>query len=292
MSNKRTLVVVVFVLLLSRQSFCGKAEGFYFSSRYYSQLFNNVDLLKVRKIGNDSKENMTINKMYIFDKIRDQKSSEYKVDYNLPFAGSIVFGYERNFGNSRYGAELEGVFSSIKIENVGLKSNRMSILYFKGIGKGLERKTYMYATKVVDNDQIGNISVMVNACFCLKSDNSPLFHYIDAGVGLTKMKMFREISIGPAYQLKTGFCYHIIKDMNLCVGYRYFGTLSKKHKLKADLLGEVKPDISGERLMLDNSVKGALLIGVKKQEDISTSNGLFTMHGIEAGITFYFANKA
>ncbi|QKX02376.1 P44/Msp2 family outer membrane protein [Wolbachia endosymbiont of Dirofilaria (Dirofilaria) immitis] len=292
MNNKKILVVTVFALLLSQQSFASKTEGFYFDSGYHSQLFNSIGLLKVRKMENDPRKHITINKMYLSNKIKDQKTSEYRGDYNPPFAGGIAFGYEGKLGNNNYRAELEGMYSSVKADNIGLKGNWVSVLYFRVIGEGENRKTYMYAAKV-DNDRIENTSIMANACYYLKSDSFSFFPYIGAGIGLTRMKMFGEASVGPAYQLKAGLAYRINKDVNMRVGYRHFGAFSKGYKLKADLLGEVKSGTSGTRsTLLDDSVRGIPLIGIEKQENINASSGLLTTHGIEAGLTFHFANEA
>ncbi len=289
MSNKKTLAATVFALLLPQQSFASKTEGFYFSSRYHGQFFNNIGLLKVKKIENNPRKHITINKMYISNKIKDKKLSEYKKDYNPPFAGGIAFGYEGKLGNSSYRTELEGIYSSVKAGNFSQKGSWTSILYFKGIGEGANRKTYMYAAKA-DSDQIENVSVMVNTCYHLKSNSFSFSPYIGAGTGLTRMKMFGKTLIGPAYQLKAGLDYRISKDVNMRVGYRHFGTFGKGYKLKVDLLGEVKPGTSGVKSTLDDNVKEASLIGVEKQEDISTGSGLLTTHGIEAGLIFHFAN--
>ncbi|WP_255419705.1 hypothetical protein [Wolbachia endosymbiont of Dipetalonema caudispina] len=102
MNTKKVLVVVVFTILLSKQSFASKTEGFYFGSEYHGQFFNSVGLFKVRSIENNSRRHVIINKVYISNKIKDQKLSEYKGDYNPPFAGGIVFGYKGEFNNNTY----------------------------------------------------------------------------------------------------------------------------------------------------------------------------------------------
>jgi hypothetical protein len=78
------------------------------------------------------------------------------------------------------------------------------------------------------------------------------------------------------------------------VGYRHFGAFGANHKLKADLLGEVNPGTPGSESKLDKSVAGqeSLPVGLEKQEDINIDRGLFTTHGIEAGLTFHFASKS
>ncbi|MGL9702471.1 MAG: P44/Msp2 family outer membrane protein [Wolbachia sp.] len=225
--------------------------------------------------------------MYVPDKIKGQKPSEYKGDYNPPFAGGVVFGYEGELGNNSYRAELEGMYSSIKADNVGLEGNQMSVSYLKEISG----KKYIYDTKV-DNDQIENMSVMANAYYHLKNDSFSFSPYVGAGVGLTRMRIFGEASIKPAYQLKAGLDYSINESVNMHVGYRHFGAFGTSHELKADLLGKVKPGTSGAKSTLDDSVKNSPPDGVAKQENINIGSGLFATHGIEAGLTFHFASKS
>lgn len=107
-------------------------------------------------------------------KTKGQKPSEYKGDYNPPFAGGVEFGYEGELGNNSYRAELEAMHSSVKADNVGLEGNQMSLSYLKDIGTGSDKRTYVYAAEV-DNDQIDNTSVMANAYYHLKNDSFSLF---------------------------------------------------------------------------------------------------------------------
>ncbi|WP_255419706.1 P44/Msp2 family outer membrane protein [Wolbachia endosymbiont of Dipetalonema caudispina] len=184
--------------------------------------------------------------------------------------------------------ELEGMYSSVKVNNVGFKGDRMSILYFKEIGEGADRKTYVYSAKV-DNDQIENTSVMANACYYFRIGDVSFSPYIGIGLGLSRMKMLGMVStVGPAYQLKADFVHHISKDVNMHVGYRHFSAFGKSYKLKVNLLGEVKLSTSGAKSILDDSIKEILLTGIEKQEDIDMDGGLFSTRGIEAGLTFHF----
>ncbi|MDG7055183.1 MAG: P44/Msp2 family outer membrane protein [Wolbachia endosymbiont of Menacanthus eurysternus] len=292
MSNKKTLAVTAFALLLSQQSFASETEGFYFGGGYHGQFFNSIGSLKVEAA--KGSKHVTVDEMYVSDKITGQKPDEYKGDYNPPFAGSIAFGYEGELGNNSYRAELEAMHSSVKADNVGLEGNRMGISYLKDIGTGSDKKTYIYAAEV-DNDQIGNTSVMANAYYHLKNDSFSFSPYVGAGIGLTRMKIFGEASIRPAYQLKAGLDYSINESVNMHVGYRHFGAFGTDHELKANLLGEVEeqqPKQPGRK-------KTAVLNESKKPTDvklhsegISIGNGLFTTHGIEAGLTFHFASKS
>jgi opacity protein-like surface antigen len=200
MSNKKTLAVIAFALLLSQQSFASETEGFYFGGGYYGQFFNSIGSLKVEQKAKEAEKdrNFTINETYIGEKTKGQKPSEYKGDYNPPFAGGVAFGYEGELGNNSYRAELEGMYSSVKADNVGLEGSQMSISYLKETGKDVNKKTYMYAAEV-DNDQIENMSVMANAYYHLKNDSFSFSPYVGAGVGLTRMKIFGEASIKPVY---------------------------------------------------------------------------------------------
>ncbi|MDR0288825.1 MAG: P44/Msp2 family outer membrane protein [Rickettsiales bacterium] len=282
MSNKKTLAVTAFALLLSQQSFASETEGFYFGGGYYGQFFNSIGSLKVEAA--KGSKHVTVDEMYVPDKIKGQKPSEYKGDYNPPFAGGVAFGYEGELGNNSYRAELEGMYSSIKADNVGLEGNQMSVSYLKEISG----KKYIYDTKV-DNDRIENTSVMVNAYYHLKNDSFSFSPYIGAGVGLIRMKIFGEASIRPAYQLKAGLDYSINESVNMHVGYRHFGAFGANHELKAEELGQVKKE-SGKDV-LDKNVHSKSG-GEKITENIKIGSGLFATHGLEAGLTFHFASKS
>ncbi|MDR1139782.1 MAG: P44/Msp2 family outer membrane protein [Rickettsiales bacterium] len=284
MSNKKTLAVTAFALLLSQQSFASETEGFYFGGGYYGQFFNSIGSLGVKAA--EGSKYVTVD-VYVQDKIKGQKPSEYKGDYNPPFAGNIAFGYTGGLGNNSYRAELEGIYSSVKADNVGLEGNQMSVLYLKEISG----KKYMYDTKV-DNNKIENASVMVNAYYHLKNDSFFFSPYVGAGVGLTRMKMFGEASIRPAYQLKAGLDYSVNENVNMHVGYRHFGAFGTDHKLKANVLGEVAQQQLGNKKIsvLNEGEKPADM--KLYSEGISIDSGLFTTHGIEAGLTFHFASKS
>ncbi|MDG7057165.1 MAG: P44/Msp2 family outer membrane protein [Wolbachia endosymbiont of Penenirmus auritus] len=288
MSNKKTLAVTAFALLLSQQSFASETEGFYFGGGYHGQFFNSIGSLKVEAA--KGSKHVTVDEMYVSDKITGQKPSEYKGDYNPSFAGSIAFGYEGELGNNSYRAELEGMYSSIKADNVGLEGNQISVSYLKEISG----KKYMYDTKV-DNDQIENMSVMANAYYHLKNDSFSFSPYVGAGIGLTRMKIFGEASIRPAYQLKAGLDYSINESVNMHVGYRHFGAFGTDHELKANLLGKVEEQQPGQPGRKKTAVlnKSEKPTDVKlHSEGISIGNGLFTTHGLEAGLTFHFASKS
>jgi hypothetical protein len=211
MSSKKTLAVIAFALLLSQQSFASETEGFYFGGGHYGQFFNSIGSLKVEAA--KGSKHVTVDEMYIPDKIKGKKPSEYKGDYNPPFAGGVAFGYGGELGNNCYRAELEAMYSSVKADNVGLEGNQMGVSYIKTISGS----NYMYTAKV-DNNQIGNTSVMANAYYHLENDSFSFSSYVEAGVGLTRMKMFGEASIRPAYQLKAGLDYSINENVNMRVG--------------------------------------------------------------------------
>lgn len=178
--------------------------------------------------------------------------------------------------------------SSVKADNVGLEGNQMSVSYLKDIGTGSYKRTYVY-TAEVDNDQIDNTSVMANAYCHLKNDSFSFSPYVGAVVGLTRMKIFGEASIRPAYQLKNGLDYSINESVNMHVGYRHFGAFGKDHKLKAEELGQVKKE-SGKDV-LDKSAHSKS--GDEKiTENIKIGSGLFATHGLEAGLTFHFDSKS
>lgn len=275
MINKKTLAVTALALLLSQQSFASETEGFYFGSGYYGQYLNYMGELKA-KIGDTAAtaaDNVSVNDRDA-QNTEGQLLSKYKGDYNPPFAANVAFGYTGELGNNSYRVELEGMYSSVKVDNIGLTSSQMTISYIKDKAKPEERYGAM-----VNHYQIENASLMANVYHHWKSDRFSFSPYVGIGVGATRMTMFEKSSIRPAGQLKAGLDYRINEDVNMHIGYRGFGAIgSSEYKL--------------DTLKLDTVTKKmAKQIG---SNPVSTTiqNGFFHTHGIEAGLTFHFASKA
>ncbi|MGL9725262.1 MAG: hypothetical protein ACR5KV_00485 [Wolbachia sp.] len=66
-------------------------------------------------------------------------------------------------GSNSYRAELEGMYSFVKVDNVGLVSSQTAVSYIKTAKKNSDQTDakYLYHT-VVDHDQIRNASLMAN----------------------------------------------------------------------------------------------------------------------------------
>lgn len=215
--------------MLSQQSFASETEGFYFGGGYYGQYLN-LGKLKAKIGGKDAKDD---NRVSINDidaqRTEGQLISKYKGDYNPPFAANVALGYTGELGNNSYRAELEGMYSSVKVDNVGLTSGQMTISYTEGGNR--------YGS-IINHDKIENISVMANVYHYWKSDSFSFSPYVGIGIGATKMTMFEKSSIRPAGQLKAGFDYHINEDVNMHIGYRGFGVIGsseyKPETLKFD----------------------------------------------------------
>ncbi|AZU37900.1 P44/Msp2 family outer membrane protein [Wolbachia endosymbiont of Bemisia tabaci] len=270
MMSKKTLAVTALALLLSQQSFASETEGFYFGGGYYGQYLN-LGKLKAKIGDKDAKDD---NRVSINDidaqRTEGQLISKYKGDYNPPFAANVALGYTGELGNNSYRAELEGMYSSVKVDNVGLTSGQMTISYTEGGNR--------YGS-IINHDKIENISVMANVYHHWKSESFSFSPYVGIGVGATRTTMFEESSIRPAGQLKAGFDYHINEDVNMHIGYRGFGVIGSS---------EYKP----ETLKLDAKTnKMAQQTGDNKMTT-TIQNSFFHTHGIEAGLTFHFASKA
>lgn len=267
MMSKKTLAVTALALLLSQQSFASETEGFYFGTRYYGQYLN-LGGLKAKIRGKDATD---ANKVSIND--RNAKNTEgqllnkYKADYTPPFAANVAFGYTGELGYNSYRAELEGMYSSVKVDNVGLIRGQMTISYTEGGNQ--------YGS-IINHDKIENISVMANVYHYWKNDSFSFSPYVGIGVGGTKMTMFEKSSIRPAGQLKAGFDYHINEDVNMHIGYRGFGVIGSS---------EYKP----KTLKFDTQTQKMV-----EQAEVTTAiqNSFFHTHGIEAGLTFHFSSKA
>ncbi|MDR2548274.1 MAG: hypothetical protein LBC34_02105 [Rickettsiales bacterium] len=124
MSNKKTLAVTAFALLLSQQSFTSETEGFYFGSGYYGQFFNSMGSLKVKT---KDITNASIKDGNHFG-TKGQLLKKYQSNYSPLFAANMAFGYEGELGNNSYRAELEGMYSSIKVDNTDLEGNRVNVM--------------------------------------------------------------------------------------------------------------------------------------------------------------------
>ncbi|NEV49797.1 P44/Msp2 family outer membrane protein [Wolbachia pipientis] len=288
MISKKTLAVTAFALLLSQQSFASETEGFYFSSGYYGQYLNYMGELKA-KIGD--KGAADTNKVSINDRdaqnTEGQLLSKYKGDYNPPFAANVALGYTGELGNNSYRAELEGMYSSVKVDNIGFASSQITASYVKVVkDQNNAEEKHLYGA-IVNHDQIKNISVMANVYHHWKSDRFSFSPYVGIGIGATRMTMFEKPSIRLAGQLKAGLDYRINEDVNMHIGYRGFGAIGNDIKFTAEKLGQVVDDTNNAgKKELDPSS------GSKVTEEINIGNQLFHTHGIEAGLTFHFASKA
>ncbi len=283
MISKKTLAVTALALLLSQQSFASETEGFYFGSVYYVQYLNYTGELKA-KIGDTAAtatNNVSVNDRSA-QNTEGQSLSKYKGDYNPPFAANVALGYTGELNGNSYRAELEGMYSSVKVDNIGLTSGQMTISYTKD--KTRPEESY---GAIVNHDQIENISVMANVYHHWKSDRFSFSPYVGVGVGATRMTMFEKSSIRPAGQLKAGLDYRINEDVNMHIGYRGFGAIGSS-EYKLDTLkwdpnhdnGKDKPKGGMAEQTGDNQVSTTI------------QNDFFHTHGIEAGLTFHFASKA
>ncbi len=283
MISKKTLAVTALALLLSQQSFASETEGFYFGSGYYGQYLNYTGELKA-KIGDTAAtatNNVSVNDRSA-QNTEGQSLSKYKGDYNPPFAANVALGYTGELNGNSYRAELEGMYSSVKVDNIGLTSGQMTISYTKD--KTRPEESY---GAIVNHDQIENISVMANVYHHWKSDRFSFSPYVGVGVGATRMTMFEKSSISPAGQLKAGLDYRINEDVNMHIGYRGFGAIGSS-EYKLDTLkwdpnhdnGKDKPKGGMAEQTGDNQVSTTI------------QNDFFHTHGIEAGLTFHFASKA
>ena len=287
MINKKTLVVTALTLLVSQQSFASEKMGFYAGGGYYSQFFNNTSKLAI------TNPTTGISKTAIndrnTDKTKGQSLGDYKPDYNPPFAANIKLGYTGEFGDNSYRAELEGMYSSVKVDNIGLGNSQMILSYEKSDAQS-PGKNDMYAV-AVDHDQIENISAIANVYHHWKSERFSFSPYAGVGVGVTRMKMFEKASIRPAYQLKFGLDYSITEDTNIHIGYRHFGAIGSDIKLKATkLVAETKPVGVGDQAQ--NITVHKFSDNKADVEEITIGNKLFSSHGVELGLTVHFATGA
>lgn len=275
MISKKTLAVIALALLLSQQSFASETEGFYFGSGYYGQFLNYMGELKA-KIGDTAAtaaNNVSVNDRSA-QNTKGQSLSKYKGDYNPPFAANVALGYTGELNSNSYRAELEGMYSSVKVDNIGLTSGQMTISYTKD--KNDPKESY---GAIVNHDQIENISVMANVYHHWKSDRFSFSPYVGVGVGATRMTMFEKSSTRPAGQLKAGLDYRINEDVNMHIGYRGFGAIgSSEYKLDTLKWDTVKSE----------------MVKQTGNTPVSTTiqDSFFHTHGIEAGVTFHFASKA
>lgn len=276
MVNKKILTTAMICTLLSQQSFANEQQGLYLRGSHYNQFLNHSSSLKITKsaVKDNSITNFTINDRSE-TKTESQKISEYKPNYNPPFAASLAFGYSGDFKDNSYEVELEGAYSQIKVNNIGLIDGPMVLFY--------RNKSEAYGV-VMNHKQIENLSVMANIYHHWKNERFSFSPYIGAGIGATRMKMFEEASIAPAYQLKAGLNHRIAEDVYINVGYKHFGVVGNNFDFKTEK-AEIKEVTKG-----GNTVQE---IGdFKSINELTTiSNSFFGTHSIEIGMTIHFGSK-
>lgn len=193
------------------------------------------------------------------------------MNYNLPFAASVAVGHVGKFKNHDYIIELEGIYSRVGSINDPIT---MSYTYLN------DKSNKVYGFQI-DCDRSESTSVMVNTYHYLKNNLFASSPYIGAGVGITRIKRFEEISVRPAYQLKAGLNYRITKDIDMHIGYRHFGTIGANFKLKEYNLGIANND---------TITPSQSITETDKQSTIT--NSFSGTHSLEVGITIRYAIKA
>lgn len=193
----------------------------------------------------------------------------------------MAIGYAGEFKDHIYRAELEGIYSAVKVDNIGLANSQMMIGYEKTTIQ--DKETYAL---ILDHDNIQNTSVIANFYHHWKSDRFSFSPYVGAGVGVTRMKMFEQTSIKPAYQLKAGLDYRMTEDTNLHIGYRHFGAVGSEFKIPETLKWDANFD-NGQ-----NKAKGKFIKQTSNKVDTTIQNGFFGTHGVEVGLTVHFASKS
>lgn len=272
MINKKILAVA---LLLSQQSFAG---SFYVQGGYKGEFFNHDGSVKITGL-KDSAESKSLTVDSNTEK--GIAFSQYNANHNSPFAASVAVGYKGLFPGSK--TELELTYSRVKANNVGLADGPISV-HYKDKLSNANSPTNSPTYKIdLNNDQVTNISGMVNTYYQWDNDRFSFSPYVGAGVGLTRIEMYEKASIGLAYQLKAGVNYRMTEDTDIYVGYRHFGVMN---------------GASGEFDVYQKS-QNTVNSQDKKQHEIKQTsdklkveNSYFGTHGIEVGMTVHFATKS
>lgn len=121
----KALSLTVLALLLSQQSL---AQGFYLGGKYHGQLLNDTGSLEIRDL---SGNNIGVAKMNdrLAQRTEGQVINEYKANYNPPFSASLAFGCAKQLKKHEYRIELEGIYSQIKVNNIGLTNGPIVLTY-------------------------------------------------------------------------------------------------------------------------------------------------------------------
>lgn len=257
-----SISVTALTLLLSQQSL---AEGFYIGGKYHGQFFNNTGSLKVTNSSGKDITAANVNDR-IGEKTESQSISDYKPNYNPPFSASVVFGGVKQLEQHECRFELEGMYSQVKVDNIGLINGPITVMY-----NMKDNKDAAYSM-IANHDQIENSSVMANVYHHWKNDQFSFSPYVGAGIGGTRIKMFEKTSIRPAYQLKAGLNYQITKDTDIYIGYRHFGVIGGNF----DGFATLKKD--GNKPW------------EKDESTTNLKNSFFGTHGVEVGMTVRFAS--
>lgn len=268
MINKKVLAVA---LLLSQQSFAG---SFYAQGGYKGEFFNHDGSIKITGLkDNQDSNSFTVNS----NTEKGIAFSKYNANHNSPFAASVAVGYKGLFPGSK--TELELTYSRVKANNVSLADGPISVHY-----KDKSSSANLPIYKIdLNNDQITNISGMVNTYYQWDNDRFSFSPYVGAGVGLTRIEMYEKASIGLAYQLKAGVNYRMTEDTDVYVGYRHFGVMNGTS-------GEFDVYQRSANQGSDKATKPYNI--VKNSDKLKVENSYFGTHGIEVGMTVHFATKS
>lgn len=272
-----SISVTAITLLLSQQSL---AEGFYIGGKYHGQFLNNTGSLKVTSSSGKDITVANINDR-VGEKTEGQSISDYKPNYNPPLSASIVLGGVKQLEQHECRFELEGMYSRVKVGNIGLINGPITVMYNMKDKDGQDGKDATYSM-IANHNQIENSSIMANVYHHWKNDQFSFSPYVGVGIGGTRIKMFEKTSIRPAYQLKAGLNYQITKDTDIYIGYRHFGVIGGNFD---EFATSKKTEVPAK----DGRPKTVVF---EKDNSITTNlkNSFFGTHGVEVGMTVRFAS--
>jgi opacity protein-like surface antigen len=203
-------------------------------------------------------------------------ASGYKPNYKTSFfAGGVAAGYTME----GIRVELEGLYSQLDVDVDGYKKDNTAITAdnVKKFGEnGLTSGDNTPASNhyIGENKGFTTMAAMINAYYDVDLGNEgiPVVPYVGAGIGYAKTTFAGADHYKPAYQAKAGVSYAVTPEIKVYGGYRYFGLYGKefeKVKLTRTNVADANPKTETKDVTL-------------QQE------GMFGVHGIEAGVMFNF----
>jgi len=250
--------------------------SYYVRLQYNGEFFNimNGEEVKFRTGSSDNFASLASYKKEDGTVVNTGYKPSYKTSF---FAGSAAAGYTMEGVR----VELEGLYSQLDTDCTGYKSSASghpgapdNAKKFSVDGFKSTESTTAANSPIGTNEGFTTMAAMVNAYYDvdLGNESIPVVPYVGAGVGLARATFAGADHWKLAYQAKAGVSYAVTPEIKVYGGYRYFGLYGNEFK---EVTLNITKGSGGDQVADTKKV-------TLQQE------GMFGVHGIEAGVMFNF----